>query len=195
MAASSSSSSSTSTAGGVTGRRGIPAAAFVEDVQTYLTESSLDVNSSLAFLQERLQQYRVVEMKLLAQQRELQAKIPDIEKCLDIVSTLQAKKGAGEALIADFEVSEGIYSRACIEDTDSVCLWLGANVMLQYSCEEAAALLQKNLENAKASLEVLVADLQFLRDQVTITQVTIARVYNWDVHQRRLRQATAAKES
>ncbi|KAA8531201.1 hypothetical protein F0562_005885 [Nyssa sinensis] len=113
-------------------------------------------------------------MKLLAQQRDLQAKIPDIEKCLDVVATLQAKKATGEALIADFEVSEGIYSRAHIEDTDSVCLWLGANVMLEYSCEEATALLQKNLENAKASLEVLVADLQFLRDQVTITQVTIA---------------------
>ena len=36
---------------------------------------------------------------------------------------------------------------------------------------QANALLQKNLENAKASLEVLIADLQFLRDQVTITQV------------------------
>ncbi|WCJ23284.1 prefoldin 3 [Euphorbia peplus] len=174
-----------------TERRGIPAAQFVQDVQTYLTQSNLDVNSSLSFLQERLQQYKLVEMKLLAQQRDLQAKIPDIEKCLDIVSTLQAKKGTGESLLADFEVSEGIYSRACIEDTDSVCLWLGANVMLEYSCEEATALLQKNLDNAKASLEVLVADLQFLRDQVTITQVTIARVYNWDVHQRRLRQATS----
>lgn len=41
-----------------------------------------------------------------------------------------------QALITDFEVSEGIYSRASIEDTDSVCLWLGANVMLEYSCEE-----------------------------------------------------------
>lgn len=41
-----------------------------------------------------------------------------------------------QALIADFEVSEGIYSRARIEDSDSVCLWLGANVMLEYSCEE-----------------------------------------------------------
>lgn len=41
-----------------------------------------------------------------------------------------------QALIADFEVSEGIYSKARIEDTDSVCLWLGANVMLEYSCEE-----------------------------------------------------------
>ena len=41
-----------------------------------------------------------------------------------------------QALLADFEVSEGIYSRAKIEGTDSVCLWLGANVMLEYSCEE-----------------------------------------------------------
>jgi hypothetical protein len=32
-----------------------------------------------------------------------QAKIPDIEKCLEVVATLQAKKGAGEVrLIPDF---------------------------------------------------------------------------------------------
>ncbi|KAJ8466160.1 hypothetical protein OPV22_028712 [Ensete ventricosum] len=189
MAAAASASSPTPHAA-VTERRGIPGASFVEDVETFLNQSGLDANSSLAFLQERLQQYKIVEMKLLAQQRDLQAKIPDIEKCLDVVATLEAKKGTGEALIADFEVSEGIYSRAKIEDSDSVCLWLGANVMLEYSMEEAKALLEKNLENAKASLEVLVADLQFLRDQVTITQVTVARVYNWDVHQRRIKQAT-----
>ncbi|MED6140710.1 Prefoldin subunit 3 [Stylosanthes scabra] len=184
-------SSSSASATVVTERRGIPGAQFVADVQTYLTQSGLDVNSALAFLQERLQQYKLVEMKLLAQQRDLQAKIPDIEKCLDVVGTLQAKKGTGEALLTDFEVSEGIYSRARIEETDSVCLWLGANVMLEYSLEEATALLQKNLENARASLEVLITDLEFLRDQVTVTQVTIARVYNWDVHQRRVQQAVA----
>ncbi|CAN1195103.1 Prefoldin subunit 3, partial [Linum perenne] len=183
-------SSSSST--GATERRGIPAAQFVEDVEIYLSQSGLDVTSALSFLQERLQQYRVVEMKLLAQQRDLQAKIPDIEKCLDVVATLQSKKGTGEALVTDFEVAEGIYSRARIDESDSVCLWLGANVMLEYSCEEATTLLQKNLENARASLQVLIADLQFVRDQVTITQVTVARVYNWDVHQRRLRQATGA---
>ncbi|XP_042516914.1 probable prefoldin subunit 3 [Macadamia integrifolia] len=183
---------SSSSSSAVLERRGIPGASFVEDVQTYLTQLGLDVNSTLAFLQERLQQYKLVEMKLLAQKRDLQAKIPDIEKCLDIVVALQAKEGTGEALITDFEVSEGIYSRARIEDSGSICLWLGANVMLEYSCEEAVSLLQKNLENARASLEVLVGDLQFLRDQVTVAQVTIARVYNWDVHQRRSRQTVAA---
>ncbi|KAL8244446.1 hypothetical protein R6Q59_010704 [Mikania micrantha] len=176
-------------------RRGIPAAPFVKDVQAYLDQLGLDVNSTLAYLQERLQQYKVVEMKLLAQQRDLQAKIPDIKKCLDIVDTLQARKDSGEALLTDFEVSEGIYARARIENTDSVCLWLGANVMLEYSCEEAINLLQKNLENAKASLEVIVADLQFLRDQVTITQVTIARVYNWDVQQRRAKITSPSQDS
>jgi len=135
--------SPSSSGSGITERRGIPGAQFVEDVQTYLNQLGLDVTSALAVLQERLQQYKLVEMKLLAQQRDLQAKIPDIEKCLDVVATLQAKKGTGEALVADFEVAEGIYSRASIEDSDSVCLWLGANVMLEYSCEEATALLQK----------------------------------------------------
>ncbi|TQD73169.1 hypothetical protein C1H46_041298 [Malus baccata] len=159
--------SPSSSSAAVTERRGIPGAQFVEDVQTYLTQLDLDVNSALAFLQERLQN--------------------TVALCLVIAITI----GIVEVeLITDFEVSEGIYSRASIDDTESVCLWLGANVMLEYSCEEATALLRKNLDNARASLEVLLADLQFLRDQVTITQVTIARVYNWDVHQRRLRQSS-----
>jgi hypothetical protein len=42
-----------STPQGVAERRGIPAAAFVEDVEAYLRQSGLDVNSALAFLQER----------------------------------------------------------------------------------------------------------------------------------------------
>ncbi|WJX90738.1 hypothetical protein P8452_72607 [Trifolium repens] len=36
--------------------------------------------------------------------------------------------------------------------------------------------IQKNLDTAKASLEVLTADRQFLRDWVTISQVAVARV-------------------
>ncbi|KAK8967880.1 putative prefoldin subunit 3 [Platanthera guangdongensis] len=149
--------------------------------------------------------------------------------CVELARWFQP---ACEDLIVDFELSEGIYSRARIENGDSVCLWLGANVMLEYSCHEAEELLKKNLENAKASLEVLIADLQgrfptlsdsgsdpdivFLLPHpidvridlvlvlivpglvfllpvccrsTPIDPVTTARVYNWDVGQRRMRQA------
>ncbi|KAG5011033.1 hypothetical protein JHK87_019548 [Glycine soja] len=112
----------------------------------------------------------IVLVHICASQTPL-AKIPDIEKCLDVVATLQAKRGTGEgnvcgrgghswlkqypsklgrtgaALTADFEVSEEKYSQARIEETDSVCLWLGAIVMSEYSLEEATDLLQKNLDN------------------------------------------------
>lgn len=176
-------------------RRGIPAAPFVHDVQTYLSQSGLDTNSALATLQERLQQYKLAEMKLLAQRRDLQAKVPDIRKCLAIVESLISKQGTGEETIVDFELAEGLYSQARIEETRAVCLWLGANVMLEYSCDEAEMLLKKNLENANVSLQAIIEDMQFLRDQVTITEVTIARVYNWDVHQRRKKRQAGGEGS
>ncbi|KHN03278.1 Putative prefoldin subunit 3 [Glycine soja] len=44
--------------------------------------------------------------------------------------------------------------------------------MSEYSLEEAIDLLQ-NQDNAKASLEVLATDIQFLRDQVTLTPVRL----------------------
>lgn len=48
-----SSSSPSGSGGDLTERRGIPAAKFIQDVETYLSQSGLDPNSALAFHQER----------------------------------------------------------------------------------------------------------------------------------------------
>ena len=71
-----------------------------------------------------------------------------------------------------------------------MCLWLGANVMLEYPRSEAIELLQKNLSNAKTALAELIEDMGFLRDQVTTTEVNMARVFNWDVKERRKQKDT-----
>jgi hypothetical protein len=68
-----------------------------------------------------------------------------------------------------------------------VCLWLGANVMLEYPRDEAILLLEDNLKNAKAALVTLIDDMGHLRDQITVTEVNMARVFNWDVKVRRAR--------
>ena len=52
-------------------------------------------------------------------------------------------------------------------------LFLQANVMLEYSIEEAEALLSKNLNTAQKSLTEIEEDLGFLRDQYTTTEVSI----------------------
>jgi hypothetical protein len=50
---------------------------------------------------------------------------------------------------ANFLISDNIWARAKIpNDTGKVGLWLGANVMVEYSFEEALVLLERNLSNA-----------------------------------------------
>jgi hypothetical protein len=61
--------------------------------------------------------------------------------------------------------------------------------MLEYTLEEAQDLLSSKLGTAKLSLSNAIEDLDFLRDQITTMEVNTARVYNWDVKQRRLAKA------
>ena len=64
-------------------------------------------------------------------------------------------------------------------------MWLGANVMLEYSLDDAEDLLRKNKESAEKNVKQIAFDLAYLRDQMTITEVTMARLYNWDVKRRK----------
>jgi hypothetical protein len=49
---------------------------------------------------------------------------------------------------------------------DTVCLWLGANVMMEFTFDEAETLLQKNLKTCSENLALVDEQLSFLRDQV-----------------------------
>ena len=43
--------------------------------------------------------------------------------------------------LVDFSLSDQVYARAKLRDVDSVGLWLGAGVMVEYSLDEAKKLL------------------------------------------------------
>ena len=125
-----------------------------------------------------------MESELVTQQKSLLTKQPDIESALNAVRYLQKHQSDDDAepLPIQFELADSIHARAEVDaGNDKVLLWLGANVMLEYTYEEAEALLSKNLENCKASLESLESDLSFLKDQITISEVNIARVHNLNV--------------
>ena len=67
--------------------------------------------------------------------------------------------------------------------------------MVEYTQDEAIELLKKNLDTASANLERTVEDLAFLRDQLTVSEVNIARVYNWEVKQKRKAKEAGAGEA
>lgn len=64
--------------------------------------------------------------------------------------------------------------------------------MLEYPIEEAIELLSANLGSAESILSQVLEDLDTLKDQTTTIEVGMARVYNWDVQDRRKKAKTAA---
>eukprot|EP00668_Euglena_longa_P038244 GGOE01049239.1.p2 GENE.GGOE01049239.1~~GGOE01049239.1.p2 ORF type:complete len:223 (+),score=110.25 GGOE01049239.1:54-671(+) len=166
--------------------RGIPKVEFVEDVSAFLKKKDCAAEGAIKEMQEQYSKYKLMDYKLGQNKASLKHKVPEIKKTLEMVKFLKAKVEAEEEIQTHFGLSDTVFVEAIIKDKpQSVGVWLGANVMVEYTQAEAIELLTKNLETAQANLEKTVEDLAFLRDQLTVTEVNIARVYNWDVKQKR----------
>ncbi len=50
--------------------------------------------------------------------------------------------------------------------------------MVEYTYDEAIKLLYKNLHNAETKIKETEDDINFLKDQITTTEVNLARIYN-----------------
>ncbi|KAL2023695.1 hypothetical protein VTK56DRAFT_1409 [Thermocarpiscus australiensis] len=164
--------------------RGIPYAPFVDKVEDYVS-SRADVEPTLRSFQEMIAKYQFMEQNLQRRVAGLKDKLPDIRKTLDTVRFLKLRTAESDPIETTFELNDTLYAKAEIPPTDEVYLWLGANVMLAYPIDEAESLLESKLQAAKQSLLNCEEDLDFLREQITTMEVAVARVYNWDVVQKR----------
>ncbi|KAF9994057.1 hypothetical protein BGZ80_002298 [Entomortierella chlamydospora] len=176
-----------------TNPRGIPKAPFVENVEDHVSEQE-PVEIVLRKFQEAVAKYKFMEINMLQRKRNLDSKVPEIRKTLEMVQFLQSQGDDADdtkEIETLYELNDTLYATAKVQPTGKVCLWLGANVMLEYPVEEAASLLTSKLEAALKTLKNTEEDLAYLRDQITTMEVNTARVYNWDVKQRRLARAKA----
>jgi len=99
----------------------------------------------------------------------LKDKIPDIQKTLETVRFLKTRGEDAEPIETTFELNDTLFAKAEVPPTDEVYLWLGANVMLAYPIPEAEELLSSKLSTAKASFATCEEDLDFLREQITVS--------------------------
>lgn len=172
--------------------RGIPEAVFIEDAESLCQRYT--AQEVVAKLQDLYTKYRYMQSSMATQKGSLKGKLPDITSAKDTVATLMSKTADGEETIITYQLSDNIYTRAKVPPTSTVCLWLGANCLLEYTLEEATELLTKNETNATSMLASIEEDLLFLRDQITTVEVNIARCHNYGVKVRQLekmKEATA----
>mmetsp|Transcript_23969 Transcript_23969/g.66580 ORF Transcript_23969/g.66580 Transcript_23969/m.66580 type:complete len:187 (-) Transcript_23969:59-619(-) len=176
---------SADTEGGTAVSKTLPGATFIEDVEKYVESKGGSSEAVIKELNSNYQNFKLVEQQLLQRRSRLLQKKPEIRKALDAVNVLIEKSAASQDILLDFELSDSVFTKARVRQPDSVKLWLGANVMLEYPLDEAQSLLQQNLENCIRNLETNQKDLDFVKDSVTTTEVSIARVYNRDIMMRK----------
>ena len=143
----------------------------------------------------KFSKYQFMEANTQRRKAGLDEKIPDIQKTLDTVRFLKSQKvdslsgqrpwrsffsnfaiqPDSDPLEATFELNDTLYAKALVPATEEVYLWLGANVMLSYPIAEAETLLEGKLSGAQQTLENCEEDLDFLREQITVSRLTLFR--------------------
>jgi prefoldin subunit 5 len=99
---------------------------------------------------------------------------------------LEKKNAGAQSAMIRYSLTENVYGQAEIDYTDgAVNLWLGANVMIEFSYDEAIVFLDTKLQGAANDMADTIADLAFVRDQIVTSEVNMSRIYNWDVKRKR----------
>ncbi|KAI1711158.1 prefoldin subunit domain-containing protein [Ditylenchus destructor] len=175
-------------------RKGIPKAPVLENVEEYLAEKKMNVDEATENVKEDFRKYKMVEESFIAQRDKMAESITDYKKSLAALKMLEEQKKADRNSVEiTYKLDENIYSKAVVDDFSKVCVWLGANVMVEYGLEEAQEMLSKNLENIEKVNTDLEEELDFIRDQITTTEVNVAHLYNHNVQQKKL--ITAANKT
>ena len=159
--------------------RKIPKVLFIDNTEAWVDKYTDD--ALFAQMNELYQKYKYMENNLVRARMNLKVKLPDIKRTLEMVCMLKAKHEGGDekSMNTNFLLADNIWAKAKIPNTTgNVGLWLGANVMVEYTYVEAVKLLGANLTSAEAKIAETEADLDFLKDQLTTTEVNLARIYN-----------------
>eukprot|EP01126_Amoeba_proteus_P045966 TRINITY_DN5173_c0_g1_i13.p1 TRINITY_DN5173_c0_g1~~TRINITY_DN5173_c0_g1_i13.p1 ORF type:complete len:154 (-),score=28.23 TRINITY_DN5173_c0_g1_i13:176-637(-) len=151
------------------------------------TQESLEI--CLEQLNNEYRRFKFLEARLAEQKENLKQKLPEINRTLDAVKHLQKQT---EIQKTTFELTNGVWVEAEVPTCETVFLWLGvclyhlliqthsfqkANVMVEYSFEEAMELLKNNLAHGKKTQEKVETDMAYMKDQITVTEVSILSLF------------------
>jgi hypothetical protein len=114
---------------------GIPSCVFIEDIGSYVTSTSTPIETLLKHAQTLYGKYKFMESQLVAQQKSLYVKIPDLESALQALKHLIAKQQSDddEDKICEcrFELADNLFAKAKVDTTKNyVLLWLGVSQKL-----------------------------------------------------------------
>jgi prefoldin subunit 5 len=132
--------------------RGIPETKFLDDIDAFANSFDPPAQPELLIgaYSDLYSKFKAYEQQLSAKRATYQEKLPEIAKSISLVKHLKQKKEQGDTVITRYNLADTIYAKAEVDCSQGIVnLWLGANVMLEYSYDEALDLLTTKESLAK----------------------------------------------
>ncbi|XBW38427.1 hypothetical protein QEN19_004015 [Hanseniaspora menglaensis] len=167
--------------------RGIPKAPFVDLHDKQITNN---VQLAITNLQQTLQKYEYMLQSKDQQLKSITSVVKDISTNLKVIKLLLLEKDDEDIEDEEeddeiqYELEDGLYTFATIpkqNDKNTVSLWLGAGILMEFTYEEALQVLQEKHDTYNVKISEIMEDLEWLREQKTTMEVNIAKVYNYNV--------------
>lgn len=171
--------------------RGIPKALFIDLNDTKIT-SNLEL--TVANVQQNLQKYEYMLKSKDQQLKSITDITKDIKTNSKVIDTLIAQNADdsddedGEFKDIQYELEDGLFAFASIpkkSTTNTVSLWLGSGILMEFTYEEAQQILSEKSAVYTNKINEIMEDIEFLREQITTLQVNMSKVYNYSILQKR----------
>ncbi|EZG69200.1 prefoldin subunit 3 [Gregarina niphandrodes] len=162
--------------------RNIPKARFYEDI-SQVVEGKLElVGPTLTAYDEIHGKFKLMTSSLNDQLVTLEEREGHLKEALDVIRGAKTRKTNTETL---YKVADCLYTRARVTEPQKCFLWLGSNVMMEYTPEEAEAVVGKNLATTKENIEDILENILALRSETTVIEASISRLHNYGVYLRK----------
>ncbi|KAL0237337.1 hypothetical protein PCE1_000734 [Barthelona sp. PCE] len=170
----------------------ITAMPFIESVETFV--EAVGIEKALSFFNDLIARHKTAEVRTLSSLKSVHVMIPKLEGDYQTVQDLKKKHEAEDKFDIQYMLTDDLYSTATIDPSkDSIYFWLGAKTMVEFTYDEAMDLLQDQIAKNKEIREKLQEELDFHKKQITMGEVSMSRLFNYDVEMKR-RTAEAEKE-
>ena len=183
-----------------------PVVDFVEDVEAFLGRERAAAEAVIAEMQGLHQTFKARMERLVAERDATEEKVPSYVETLEMVRMLRRKlvDEAEDGVDVRYLLADGVWADAVVPspakshaelggiEGGGVCLWLGSNTMMEFSYDEAEKLLQRTVDTCRETVAARSEEIEFVKSQLTLLEVSMSRFYNFDIRRRRLEAMASA---
>ncbi|XP_030388044.1 prefoldin subunit 3 [Scaptodrosophila lebanonensis] len=158
----------------------IEPADFIEDIESYVAKAERKpfFEEPLCVLTEKYSNYGELALKLEPSYAEQQINIEMTKANLKLIKKFQEEK---IEFMTRVQLFNKVYKDVFVPPVESVTIVIPGNVHMQFPLDEAEKYVIKQLGQMVQQLKIYEHDLNYLRDQMSTTNLNITRVYKYNI--------------